>query len=626
MIRQFYKIIILFCLCCCKYSRKNEKLNSSRFQADTIPLPLKIRAEQLLLFDSDNKTLGKFLDSLKPLIGDGHPHLLFYWYELKDQQYFMAGNIDSSTYCIGKRQDIALKEGFKYEDVIALKVALTRNLVTQNKVDSALHCAQEGYYIARKNNYVSLAINYHLFEIYSAIGDEENAKKYLFEGYAHCYEPYFKVFFSAGMAKYYEEKGQPDSALYYFRYLEKDTVFKSRQFKASRDENMGVLLTSNGQPEEGLSYLLKAIPVEEETGQINGLTMLNLAICYSKLKQFKLSFFYLDSAAHYGDTAKDLSLARQISDLKAANHSALRQFNKAYSAKESAFNLYKKEKDTLLAKNARDLETRYHLREKEDKISSLANLNKIESKISRQQKIIIFALATVMALLVTIAVLLWRRRKMQIQIREAQLTQQLLRSQMEPHFIFNTLAVLKSFISNERPERSNAFLDKFSSLLRINLENARDSLVLLKKEVEALRNYLDLHAMSFDNLFTYHIEVYLGYEEDNILIPPMLLQPFVENSIFHGFADHFQNGLITVKIERNSDMLHCVIEDNGSGLSNTPNDNGKRSLSTVITRERLVLLGKQMGKTAKIVISDRQELKEGRGVRVTLDIPIVKSI
>ena len=623
---QFYKIIFLICLCCCKQVKNNTGTDLSSIPSDSMFSTMKKRMTPLI-FNSNSKEMGRILDSLKSFAINGDPSFLAYWYELKNEQHFMEGNYDSSFYYLYEKHNLALENDFAFEDIIAIKAGLTRNLIIQFKMDSALRFALEGYYLGRKNNFVSLPINYHLFEIYSSIGDPQNAKKYLFEGYELSHhDPYFKVFFSAGLAKYYEEKGQADSALYYFRYLEKDTVFNSREFKASRDENMGVLLTSNGQPEQGLPYILRALPVQREIGPINGLTMLNLAICYSKLKQYKLSFAYLDSAAHYGDTIKDLSLAWQMLDLEAENYVGMQQFQKGYTAKESAFKLYKKEKDTLIAKNARDLETRYRLKEKEDKITSLAIVNQVESKISGQRKIIIVAMAIVMILVGTIVILLWRRRQMQIQIREAQLKQQLLRSQMEPHFMFNTLSVLQSFIVSEKPEKSIAFLNKFSRLLRINLENARESLVPLQKEIEALGNYFELNAMNFDNLFEYHIDIYQGYEEDDLLIPPMLLQPFVENAILHGLAQYGQKGLITVKIDKLSDALHCIIEDNGLGLNSSSNVNSKRSLSTIITQERLTLLSRQMGRPAKIIIIDKQGTNEGQGVRVTLDMPIIKSV
>jgi hypothetical protein len=612
------------CLWFCACDQKGKNGKSGSYKSDSLTVISLRKNMDSLLFNSESKEIGRILDSLKPFATSNHPHLLFYWLETKNQQKALEGNIDSSIYYLSQAQTVALENDFNYQEIIAIKTGLTRNLIAQNKLDSALRCAQEGYFLARKNNNVHLPLNYHLFEIYSSIGDAENAKKYLLEGYNQC-DAYFKVYYSAGLSKYYEEKGQPDSALYYFKYLEQDTVFKSKQFFASRDENMGVLLTSNNEAEKGLPYFVRALPIERETGQINGLTMLNVAICYSKLKKYPTSFLYLDSTGYYGDTTKDVSLARQVWELRATNYSETGESQKAYLAGKRAFDLYKKEKDTLIAKNARELETRYQVREKEDKIESLASLNKIEKKISQQRKIIIIGMGLVMILIVAIAFLLLRRRKMQIEIREVQLTQQLLRSQMEPHFIFNSLAVLKGFISNESPERSNAFLDKFSSLLRINLENARDSLVLLRKEVEALKNYLDLHGMSFENLFTYKIEVYEGYEEDNILIPPMLLQPFVENAIFHGFANYDHNGLIIIKIERNSDILHCIIEDNGSGLTKSISNSDKRSLSTVITQERLSLLTKQMRKPARIIVIDKRDINDGQGVRVTLDIPIKRS-
>ena len=190
---------------------------------------------------------------------------------------------------------------------------------------------------------------------------------------------------------------------------------------------------------------------------------------------------------------------------------------------------------------------------------------------------------------------------------------------MEPHFIFNTLAVLQSFIRHDEKEKAVKYLNKFARLLRLNLDNSRHNLVQLHQEVEALENYLSLQAIRFGNIFDYTIHPIEGCEEMDIFIPPMLMQPFVENAIQHGMRNLSYKGHISVQLQLHNDLLHCVIEDNGHGLA-TNSGADKHSLSGIITRERLKILSKETGKLASIVVSDKQEKGE-HGVKVTLIIP-----
>ncbi len=151
----------------------------------------------------------------------------------------------------------------------------------------------------------------------------------------------------------------------------------------------------------------------------------------------------------------------------------------------------------------------------------------------------------------------------------------------------------------------------------------RQSFVPLKEEVAALENYLSLQSMRFEGSFDYRIEVYEWYEEDNLLIPPMLLQPFVENAILHGLKQIDHKGHISIEIRKDLHLLHCVIEDNGRGLQPVTHQ-GKASLSTLITRERLDILSRQTRQPAGITVTDRKE-EQQQGTRVELTIPFKKA-
>lgn len=275
-----------------------------------------------------------------------------------------------------------------------------------------------------------------------------------------------------------------------------------------------------------------------------------------------------------------------------------------------------------------DLEAQYHLKEKEKFIHELDTENKLVADELGRKNLLLLVSILVILLAATIVILLavlMRERRINNEKEKVSLEQRLLRSQMEPHFIFNTLSVLQHIIRTDQKEKSIKYLRNFASLLRISLESSRASLVSLGDEVKALENYLSLQELRFEDKFSYELEIYGGYMEDELLIPPMLLQPFVENAIEHGLRGMPGKGIIRIIIRKKTDVLECIIDDNGCGLNTRTTNKNKRSLSTTITRERLAILGKKTGKPASVEITDKQSLPDNTsgetGTTVRMLIP-----
>ncbi|MEZ4970252.1 MAG: tetratricopeptide repeat protein [Flavobacteriaceae bacterium] len=204
--------------------------------------------------------------------------------------------------------------------------------------------------------------------------------------------------------------------------------------------------------------------------------------------------------------------------------------------------------------------------------------------------------------------------------------QKLLRSQMTPHFIFNSLSVLQGMILNKEKKKSITYLSKFSKLLRIVLENSRDKVVPLIQELDAIDNYMILQNLDADLPYDYSLVVDENIDIDLFLIPPMLIQPFIENAIEHAFRADQEHREIMVRLTFKDKKLSCNITDNGIGIdtfSNKPN-NKKKSLATTITNERLRLLAKDFKTPSGITIEDRKKDKE-QGTRVTLIIPFKRN-
>ncbi|TYA84413.1 tetratricopeptide repeat-containing sensor histidine kinase [Seonamhaeicola marinus] len=199
--------------------------------------------------------------------------------------------------------------------------------------------------------------------------------------------------------------------------------------------------------------------------------------------------------------------------------------------------------------------------------------------------------------------------------------QKLLRSQMTPHFIFNSLSVLQGMILNKEDKKSVNYLLKFSKLIRITLENSRDKLVLLSQELLAVENYLALQNLE-NASYQYNITVTDAINTSAFKIPPMLIQPFVENAIEHAFNETISTKQIDISINYSKEDLICTIADNGIGINaqKTSKVAEKSSMSTLITSERLQILSKDLKVNGSITIEDRTEYNS-QGTLVTLIIP-----
>ncbi|WP_083926267.1 sensor histidine kinase [Neolewinella persica] len=212
-----------------------------------------------------------------------------------------------------------------------------------------------------------------------------------------------------------------------------------------------------------------------------------------------------------------------------------------------------------------------------------------------------------------------QRKELEFRQQQAELRYSLLRAQMNPHFIFNSLNAIQSFFSGKRFELGNEYLGMFSQLVRRILEQTGQASISLHEELETLRIYLDLEQLRMGEMLSYAIHVSPEVEMELLDVPPLVLQPFVENAIWHGIAP--KNGAGRIDIYLNYDerleSLHCIIEDDGMGMhaGNKP-DNGHRSQGVDITRRRL-------GKGGRIDIRNRADQEAGvSGVRTELVIPL----
>ena len=331
-----------------------------------------------------------------------------------------------------------------------------------------------------------------------------------------------------------------------------------------------------------------------------------------------------------GDLAQQLDAWLSISDAYKAENKfkeSLNAYEKYTAFKDSIYNDDKKQ-------NITRLEMQYEFDKKEavtkatnDAARALAN-----SEI-RQQKIIKNAVmggAVVLLLATIISFIFYKRRRdaiaekatAQFEAQVADNERKVLRLQMNPHFIFNSLNSISDFISKNDTASADKYLAKFAKVMRMILENSDQKEIALADDLKALELYMQLEALRLKHKFTYEISVDSKIDQQNTLIPPLMLQPFVENSIWHGISKKEGAGKIWIHIEKESDMIHFIVEDNGVGrkqsfASKTSQDNVlKKSLGMKITKARIDIINRLKNSNGGVTMSDLEE-----GTKIDIRLP-----
>jgi len=269
-----------------------------------------------------------------------------------------------------------------------------------------------------------------------------------------------------------------------------------------------------------------------------------------------------------------------------------------------------------------------------------------------QERLKMYGLLIVVAFSLLIALLLWRsnrhrqkayallqkqaenelqiqkleseKTKSELQHQASELEMQALRAQMNPHFIFNCLSSINRFILKTDTEAASNYLTKFSRLIRMVLNNSKKAFISLEDELEMLCLYLDMEKLRFKDSFDYRITFINSIDTGNVFVPPLLLQPFAENAIWHGLMHREGQGLLEIELSMDNKILTCVITDNGVGRNKASEIKSKsiekqKSMGLQITKERLALHNKNHDAQTFFNIEDLTD-NEGKsaGTRVVL--------
>ena len=475
----------------------------------------------------------------------------------------------------------------------------------------------------------------------------------------------------------YRYMGKLDKSLeYHIKAIELAEKIGNKDLVATNKGNIGQIYTKKENYKKALEYINESLELSQEIndlGQVvNCLTNIgeielllknpekarqnfekSIEISLKNNNQYSLALNYIGVAETYYDekkyqkalnyTLKGENIANELNLLESKNKAsellsgiyentgnykeALENHKKFKKLNDSLFNKENIEKMAQLEyeykyKQALDSANIRELKLTKTVLNTSQNLKK-----SQRNLFLGVIMFLIIAIILGAIIFFLKLRNEKAKTQNIAIEQKLLRSQMTPHFIFNSLSVLQGMILNKEDKKSVFYLSKFSKLLRITLENSRDKLVPLRQELEALNNYLELQNLEASQSYDYTILVDKHIDETLFKIPPMLIQPFIENAIEHAFEDRKDNRKINIQIQYNNAQLICTITDNGIGIDaqNKHKRNDKKSLATTITSERLKMLSRDFNIEGSVHIEDRKKYNE-QGTIVTLVIPYKKDV
>lgn len=238
--------------------------------------------------------------------------------------------------------------------------------------------------------------------------------------------------------------------------------------------------------------------------------------------------------------------------------------------------------------------------------------------------------ALIVTVLIAIAALYLRqqRTKAKATLDLALAEQKALRAQMKPHFIFNSLNSIQNFIINRDEDSAHLYLTSFAQLMRRILDHSRTGSISLEEEIETMRIYLDLEKLRFGNNFNFSIDIQNGISTSALQIPPLFIQPFVENAIWHGLQMQKENPTLTIDFSIVNNQLRCLITDNGIGRERAAANRKKGHISTGMknVEERIAVLNATSREKISVTISDLRNAEGSpTGTQVEILFPVIRT-
>ncbi|MFD0993957.1 tetratricopeptide repeat protein [Tenacibaculum geojense] len=524
---------------------------------------------------------------------------------------------------------------------------LTKNIIagiykSQDDIRNALDYYQSAISIAKEIKNPSLENRKSISVAHNSIGNiyiSINQYELALEKFLLCIKIEEELNDKTGLAINYQNMGKVlelmgsyDEAIEnYTKSLEFNNDISSKTGRVICYNSICSALVKKGDYQIAYDTILKIFPesqmLRNKFFAIQTLT--NLGLTELKLKNYNQSKSFLKQAL---ETANDRGFIEN--EINASFH--LSELYEAQDSARLAFKYYKRadklQKKTTLQKNiiyVNNLISKHELQSKANEINTLENRSKIQTlQLARNRNILIITLIT-LALISVALYSLYIHRMLTNEQKILLLEQQALQTQMNPHFIFNALNSIKLYIINNEQKNAVYYLNKFSKLIRNILDVSKIKEVALKEELNTMDLYMSIENIRFNNEINYIVDVDKKVNTDTIKVPPLILQPFLENAIWHGLSSKKGVKKINLLVRKiSSSLLEVTIEDNGigrdaAGAIKKEKSLKRKSIGIDLTKERLKTFANDYSGDCSVIYTDLKD-KDNKptGTKVSLVFPL----
>ncbi len=606
----------------------DQLLDSARYYLKTdADLSIQYVEESLRSLDSKKLRSSSETAASYNLLGD----IYFYWkaYDLAASNYEIAlKDLRSTSEILETKLKLAesysLDKNFAKSNDLLSPMQKERKMSHAQKVKmfellgdnyralgqnaQALDYYNDGLKIAEKRNFPDKVIdlNTKIGEIYAQKGDAGNAERFYSNSIdvAQQQSVQQEVVQNQRMADYYRSSNQLDKEI----NLRKANLAKVESLP---EKSVDTLTTqalnfdiadayvSQKKYVEAIPYLNKSIEVASEAKDLETEkdALQRLSEVYKNVGDFDNA---LENYQKYVDLV-DILYEQKEQELE-----DVAQFNKALALQQNRINILEKDRELT-----------------ENKIEFIEKEQQLTEESNRRQRLIIYSLIAGLVLLVVTIFLMYKSNR-QRKITNNLLALKSLRTQMNPHFIFNALNSVNSFIAQSDERAANKYLTDFSTLMRAVLENSEKDFIPLSSEIELIGLYLKLEHARFKEKFDYTFEVADDIDTDAFEIPPMLLQPYIENAVWHGLRYKEDKGNLEIKLaKKDQDTLLITIQDDGIGRKKskalkTQHQLKRQSKGMNNVSSRIAILNDMYQDKLTVQVADLFE--NGEGTLVTLEL------
>ncbi len=333
--------------------------------------------------------------------------------------------------------------------------------------------------------------------------------------------------------------------------------------------NIGMCFKDLGKIDSALRFYSHSLDLFKQMQDVpNELVLLcDIGSCYGAVAKFDMAERYFKQSLDLAKQTSNLSMVLMNEENLSDMYYLQGDYKQSVVYKDSAYVLKDSMCNQEQVRAMAELTTRYETREVQQKNVTLQKENSLQKLRLQRKNIVLGGVIGAALLFLVIGALAVQQSRLRTYQQKTEMEQKQLLAQMNPHFIFNCLNSIQHFVMNNDKLNANRYLADFALLMRQTLDNSKDGIISLSREIEYLENYLSFEHMRFKDKFTYAIECAPDIDTEVIELPSMIVQPFVENAIRHGLCKlEDRMGYLKIRFYKQANFLCCEVDDNGIGI------------------------------------------------------------